>query len=166
MCGTIALMALKHGVDRAVAGRLPGLVPAVDVERDDRLLRTAGAGDDGERDQLDQLAGGGDLVLDQRLDVLVEDVLLAVGEILEAAEGVLEGVVAELEAELVQLLAEGVAAGMLAHDQRGRLHADVLGPHDLVGLRVLEHAVLVDAGFVGEGVLADDRLVVLHREGR
>ncbi len=63
------------------------------------------------------------LVLDQRRDVLVEDVLLAVGEILEAAEGVLEGVVAELEAELDQLLAEGVAAGMLAHDQRGRLHA-------------------------------------------
>jgi hypothetical protein len=60
------------------------------------------------------------LVLDQRLDVLVEDVLLAVGEILEAAEGVLEGVVAELEAELLQLLAEGVAAGMLAHHQRGR----------------------------------------------
>jgi hypothetical protein len=29
---------------------------------------------------------------------------------------------------------------------------------------MLEHAVLVDAGFMGEGVLADDRLVVLDRE--
>ena len=66
----------------------------------------------------------GDLVLDQRLDVLVEDVLLAVGEVLEADEGVLEGVVAELVAQLVELLAEGMAARMLAHDQRGLLHAD------------------------------------------
>ena len=31
---------------------------------------------------------------------------------------------------------------------------------------MLEHAVLVDAGLVGEGVAADDRLVELHRERR
>jgi hypothetical protein len=59
---------------------------------------------------------------------------------------------------------EGVAAGVLAHHQRGLLHADGLRRHDLVGLGVLEHAVLVDAGLVGEGVAADDRLVELHRE--
>jgi hypothetical protein len=29
---------------------------------------------------------------------------------------------------------------------------------------VLQHAVLVDAGLMREGVLADDGLVVLHRE--
>ena len=55
---------------------------------------------------------------------------------------------------------------MLAHDQRGLADADRLRRHDLVGLRVLEHAVLVDAALVREGVPADDRLVVLHREGR
>ena len=31
---------------------------------------------------------------------------------------------------------------------------------------MLEHAVLMDAAFMGEGVVADDRLVVLHRESR
>ena len=50
----------------------------------------------------------GDLLVDQRLDVLVVDVLLAVGERLEAHEGVLERVVAELVAQLLQLVAEGV----------------------------------------------------------
>ena len=39
---------------------------------------------------------------------------------------------------------------------------DVLGPHDLVGRALLEHAVLMDAGLVGERVAADDRLVALH----
>ena len=51
---------------------------------------------------------------------------------------------------------------MLAQHQVGPRHADVFGPHDLVGRAILEHAVLVDAGLVGEGVAADDRLVALH----
>ncbi len=51
---------------------------------------------------------------------------------------------------------------MLAEHEIGLGEADVLGPHDLVGPRLLEHAVLVDAGLVGEGVAADDRLVALH----
>ena len=73
-------------------------------------------------------------------------------------------VLAQLVAHLLQLGAEGVAAGVLAHHQRGLGHAHRLRRHDLVGLRVLEHAVLVDAALVREGVPADDRLVVLHRE--
>ena len=51
----------------------------------------------------DAVVRGGDLLVDQRLDVLVVDVLLAVGERLEADEGVLDRVVAELVAELLQL---------------------------------------------------------------
>ena len=48
------------------------------------------------------------------------------------------------------------------HDLRGLL-ADGRGVDDLVGLAVLEHAVLVDAGLVRERVAADDGLVVLDR---
>ena len=44
------------------------------------------------------------------------------------------------------------------------MHADILGPHDLIGLDMLEHAVLMDAAFMAEGVLADDGLVVLDRK--
>ena len=43
---------------------------------------------------------------------------------------------------------------------------DGLRGHDLVGQRVLEEAVLVDAGLVRERVRPDDRLVGLDREAR
>ena len=61
------------------------------------------------------------LLRDQRLQVLVEDLGLLVGEVLEALEGLVVGLLAlELDAELLQALLEGVAAGELAE-------------HDLVG---------------------------------
>ena len=80
-------------------------------------------------------------------------------------EGVVQRVLAQLVAQPLELFAEGVAAGMLAHDERGLGHADALGGHDLVGLGILQHAVLVDAALMRERIAADDRLVVLHREG-
>ena len=49
---------------------------------------------------------------------------------------------------------------MLADDKVALGAAHGLRRHDLVGLAVLEHAVLVDAGLVGKGVGADDGLVV------
>ncbi len=55
---------------------------------------------------------------------------------------------------------------MLAHHQRGLLHARPFPQHDLVGLRVFEHTVLMDAAFMREGITPDDGLVVLHRERR
>ncbi|MNL56308.1 hypothetical protein D3C87_1797940 [compost metagenome] len=91
--------------------------------------------------------------------------LLAVGQRLEAGEGVLQLVVAQLVTHVLQLRAEGGAARMLAHHQRGLGHADRGRGHDLVGGVVLQHAILVDAALMREGVPADDRLVVLHREG-
>ena len=42
----------------------------------------------------------------------------------------------------------------------------ISGPDDLVGEPVLEHAVLVDARLVGEGVPTDDRLVGLGKDCR
>ena len=56
-----------------------------------------------------------------------------------------------------------MAARMLAHHQRGLADADARRRHDLVGLRIFQHAVLMDAALMREGVAADDRLIVLHR---
>ena len=53
---------------------------------------------------------------------------------------------------------------MLAHDQRGFLQADALRRHDLEGLGMLEHAVLMNAALMREGIPPDDRLVVLDGE--
>ena len=100
---------------------------AVDVELHGGALRPARAGDHRERDQLDAVLRVRDLLVDQRLDVLVVDVLLAVGQRLEAHEGVLELVLLQVIAHLLELVHEGVAAGVLAHHQRGLLHADRLG---------------------------------------
>ena len=52
------------------------------------------------------------------------------------------------------------AAGRQGDDRL--VEPDVLRVDDLVGLAVFQHAVLVDARRVGEGVAADDRLVGLH----
>src|SRR5262245_8617710 len=152
-------------INRAVAGRLVGLLLAVDLERDGRLLWAAGAGNHSQCHHFDAVMGRGDLLIDQSLDILVIDMLLAVSERLEAHEGVLEGIVAELITELLQLLPEGMAAGMLAHDQRGFLQAYALRRHDLEGLGMLQHAVLMDTAFVRKGVPPDDRLVVLDGKG-
>ena len=67
-------------------------------------------------------------------------------------------------AQRVQLVAERRAAGVLAQHQAGLLPADALRRHDLIGRGVLQHAVLVDARLVREGVAPDDRLVRLHVE--
>ena len=50
-------------------------------------------------------------------------------------------------------------AAVLAQDKRLRRHADIVRVHDLVSLAIGEHAVLVDAGLVREGVPAHDSLV-------
>ena len=111
---------------------------------------------------LDAVVHVRDAVIDKGFDILVIDVLLAVGERLEAVEGVFHRVVAEIVAEFLQLRFEGGAARVLAHHKRRLTDADRLRRHDLVGLGVLQHAILMDAALVREGIPADDRLVVLH----
>ena len=61
------------------------------------------------------------------------------------------------------MVAKRVAAGGFAQDDLAAALADVFGTHYLVGRALLEHAVLVQAGGVGEGVAAYDRLVGGHQ---
>src|SRR5581483_2130885 len=102
------------------------------------------------------------LVGDDRLEIERRDRLLLVGDLLEAAERLVEGLPVDLEAELLERVAKRVAPGVLAEHDLVGLEADVAGVHDLVGAALLEHPVLVDAGLVREGVTAHDRLVRLH----
>ena len=66
--------------------------------------------------------------------------------------------------ELLVPVAQGVPTRMLAQHELGRRRAHGLRGHDLVGEAVAEHAVLVDAGGVGERVVAHDGLVGLGRD--
>jgi hypothetical protein len=102
----------------------------------------------------------------ERFDVAVEEFLLLVGQRLEIVEHAREFGIGQLEAEFLDALAQGRAAAVLAKHEIGAGHAHVVRPHDLVRRVMLQHAVLVDAGFVRERVLADHCLVARNRHAR
>src|SRR6185295_2798545 len=137
------------------------------ADRKVRLHAVAVAGFGGRRvalgyrdDDQRALAGAGHAADDGR-EVGVADDLLAVGVLDDGAVDDVERLAIEGAADLLAAALHGVTAGVLAEHQAGG-GADVLRAHDLVGAPILEHAVLVDAGLVREGVAADDRLVRLH----
>ena len=103
-------------------------------------------------------------LLDEREQVGVGDLLLRVGERDRLAVDLVERLALELVAELLELALEAAPAGQLADRELAAGEPDRLRRHDLVGQRVLDHAVLVDARLVRERVAADDRLVGLDRE--
>src|SRR5580698_6547660 len=57
-----------------------------------------------------------------------------------------------------------MAAGVLAEDHAIRRNTDRSGCHDLIGQRVREHSMLVDACLMREGIAADDGLVRRRRK--
>ena len=99
----------------------------------------------------------------ERLNVAARDVLFLVCEVLEADEHALELFIAQFIAHGFELFAQRVLAGVLTEHHRVLRDADVRGVHDLVGPRVGDDAVLVDARLVREGVCADDGLA--RRDG-
>ena len=152
-------VALSHGLDRL----------AVHEQGDRALGRAALARADGPVHQLHQrvgriLLGPGGQGLDEGREVRVGDFLLGVGECDGLLVHDLECFAFEVIAELGELALQAAAAAELAHRQARARKAHRLRGHDLVGERVLEHAVLVDARLVREGVAADDGLVGLDAE--
>ena len=160
-------IALNTASTWSVAARLRvkcGVLAAIATPRAGTVLSCPG--DHFERDQPVVLVlGGHGLVRNERVQVLVENLPLLVGELLEPGERVVQRFIgAEIDAELGQLRLERIAARQLAQRELVRVPAHVLRAHDLVGFAVLEHAVLVNAGLVRERIRADDRFVRLHRE--
>ena len=102
---------------------------------------------------------------EERLDVLIKNLALLIREVLEAEERLIDFHFARhRNAELLDTLLEGVAAGELPEHDAVLRPAHIFSPHDFVRLAGLDDAVLVNAGRVGESVRADDRLIRLHRE--
>src|ERR1700710_2316458 len=82
-----------------------------------------------------------------------------VGDVLEGDEGAVERIALEHIAKRLGAGRERVAPAMLAEDDAVRRKPDIFRFHDLVGFPILKHAMLMDPGFVSEGIGADDRLV-------
>ena len=99
----------------------------------------------------------------QGLQVGVAELHLAVGQLLEPGKGRVEGIALDVVAELLESVAEGGPARVLAQHQLALALAHSCRVHDLVGGALVQHAVLVDARLVGEGVAPHHGLVVLHR---
>ena len=115
----------------------------------------------------DRLRGRAAFLVHQEFQVAVGDFALFVGQFQEPlvhagdfvpVEGVAQGFQAGLQA--------GASAELAQHQLHVRGQADAFGLHYLVGGTVLEHAVLVDAGSVAEGVFAHDGLVGLDVHAR
>ena len=99
---------------------------------------------------------------EERLEVVVKDLALLVGKLQEARVDFVQIVFIVLVAHVGERGADHVAARARRHAHRVAREAHALGREDLVGLAVLEDAVLMNARRVREGVGAHDRLVRGH----
>ena len=53
---------------------------------------------------------------------------------------------------------------MFAHDQVGFAQSYIFGTHNLKGLGIFQHSVLVNAALMSKGIFTDDGFVKLHRK--
>ena len=122
------------------------------------------ARDDGdfERLQLPALVLRHHRIINQGRQIVVVDEFLFVPDFLESDEDRADFRIAQFEPEMLEARGHGVASAVFGQGQLGAAPTHLDRIHDLVGLAHLEHAVLVDARTVGEGVLADDGLAALH----
>ncbi len=90
----------------------------------------------------------------------------AIGQNDKPAIDLVEFAAFEVVSQLLAAQCERVTAGVLAQHQARIRHANRLRRHDLVGQRILQHPVLMNAGLVREGVASGDGFVRLHGNAR
>ncbi len=106
----------------------------------------------------------GDVAFDKGYQIIVVDKLLLIPNLLEASKnggGILLG---HFETFFLEASSNGRAAAVFGERKLSFTPPDNLWVHDFVGIPVLEHAVLVNAAGVSEGVFTDNGLVALDQE--
>ena len=152
----------ERRVNRAIALTRRGVHLVALAHLDLGVRGLAGAGAQGQALKDPALGRITRLVVDDRLEIECRDRLLAIGDLLELGERALELVAFDGVAHVGVRSLQRSAARVLAQNELVVLQSNRLGVHDLVRAAVLQHAVLMDAGLVGEGVLAHDCLVRLY----
>ena len=104
------------------------------------------------------------LVGDDSLQIAGVHRLFFVGHLQEAVIDLLELLFVQRVAQFGQPVAQPGPARPRRQDDLRVGHTYVVGADDLIGGALLQHAVLVDAGGVREGVGSHDGLVRLHRD--
>ena len=104
------------------------------------------------------------ILTDQRDQVVVVNLFFPVSEVFESDKHIVQLIIGQLEPQIFQLGPQRGTSRMFAHHQIGFGQPHVGRAHDLKGFGVFQHTILMNAGFVGKGVLADNRLVKLHRK--
>ncbi len=151
----------ERGRDRAVTGARGAAFSGIGPAECHVSGRNTAATDHAKSPELELLRRIVKALVQQRQEVLVEDLPLALGELQEGLVDAAQLLVLEFVAQLLEAARERVPPGVPAKHQGGPGNADGVGLDDLVGAAVLQHAVLVDAGFVRKGVPSHDRLVRL-----
>src|SRR5512146_2847392 len=96
--------------------------------------------------------------------VLVVNLLLAIRQFGESRVEMRNFIAAQVVTEFAILEGERVTPGMLAKNETIGGYADGFRSHDLVTERIAQYPVLVNAGFMREGVAPDNGLIGLHLE--
>ena len=107
-----------------------------------------------------------EFVGNQGFKVEISDDLLAVGEVLEACKGFIELNIVEGMTHFGKAVAQRGTTRMFAQHKVGLIHADIFRAHDLIRALVFEHAILMNARFMCEGIRTNDGFVRLHHDAR
>src|SRR5579883_371103 len=100
----------------------------------------------------------------QRDEVLVVNLLFAVSQLDETMVDFRQFRGSKRVAKLGITRLQRMASRVLAQNNQRARSPDGFGRHDLVAERVRQHSVLVNSGFMGKGVCANNRLVGLRTE--
>ncbi len=123
---------VKGGIHRAITRCHNSFFFIANADHQIRILGGFGAADDTQEFQL-QMVGGinGTCICHQGDDIVVKHLFLAICQCFEAHEYIVELIIGQFKAQILELRAQGRATRVLAQWQRCPREADILGAHDL-----------------------------------
>ena len=98
----------------------------------------------------------------QHQHVGIAHLLLLVGQLQEFLIDLVEFLIFQIHAVHVQTMLQGGPAATCRQQNAVIIDTHILRVHDLVGMHILQHAVLMDTAGMGKGIAADNGLVGLY----